>query len=85
MIPIPPAQRGQIPTIQHVFPQESDEARRLRISRLDAVRSNFTHAWQGYKKYAWMYDEVGPLSGQAYNHFGGWAATLVDSLGLFLS
>ena len=35
-----------------------------------------------YRKYAWLQDEVRPLSGGVNNPFGGWAATLVDSLGL---
>jgi mannosyl-oligosaccharide alpha-1,2-mannosidase len=46
------------------------------------VKSNFTHAWNGYKQHAWMSDELKPLSGGSHNPFGGWAATLVDTLGL---
>ncbi|PGH27752.1 hypothetical protein AJ80_00540 [Polytolypa hystricis UAMH7299] len=79
-IPIPKTNPKSIPTIQHRFREESDEARRVRIARLEAVKSNFTHAWGGYKQHAWLKDEVAPLSGKAYSAFGGWAATLVDSL-----
>jgi hypothetical protein len=82
---LPSGKPGSIPAIQHVFAPESDEARRVRVARQEAVRSNFTHAWQGYKTNAWMADEVGPLSGRAKSPFGGWAATLVDSLGPSLS
>lgn len=38
------------------------------------------HAWNGYKKHAWGKDEVTPITGKHDNPFGGWAATLVDSL-----
>jgi mannosyl-oligosaccharide alpha-1,2-mannosidase len=38
------------------------------------------HSWIGYKKYAWLKDEVGPKTGYFKVTFGGWAATLVDSL-----
>ena len=38
------------------------------------------HSWEGYKKHAWLRDEVAPLSRGWKDTFGGWAATLVDSL-----
>lgn len=50
------------------------------MRRRDAVRESFTHSWEGYKKHAWLRDEVGPITGQYKDTFGGWAATLVDSL-----
>ncbi|EER25115.1 endoplasmic reticulum mannosyl-oligosaccharide 1,2-alpha-mannosidase, putative [Coccidioides posadasii C735 delta SOWgp] len=80
MIPIPSPVPSSIPKIQHKFGEESSEARRVRTGRLDAVKGNFTHAWRGYKTRAWMSDEVKPISGEAHNPFGGWAATLVDAL-----
>ncbi|KAF2144976.1 glycoside hydrolase family 47 protein, partial [Aplosporella prunicola CBS 121167] len=79
MTPIPTG-RTKMPRIQHTFNAENDKARELRLTRLAAVKDNFTHAWSGYKKYAWLSDEVAPISGAAHNSFGGWAATLVDSL-----
>lgn len=79
--PVPPPIPHSIPVIQHRFPPEEPTARTIRLARLNAVKGNFTHAWEGYKKYAWMSDEVAPLSGRAHNPFGGWAATLVDTLG----
>ena len=51
-----------------------------RLDRLEAVRASFEHAWQGYKKNAWMKDELSPLDGKSAQSFGGWAATLVDTL-----
>jgi mannosyl-oligosaccharide alpha-1,2-mannosidase len=80
-VAVPPPIPGSIPTIQHNFPAEESSTRNIREGRLDAVKGNFTHAWNGYRKYAWMSDEVAPISGQAHNPFGGWAATLVDTLG----
>jgi mannosyl-oligosaccharide alpha-1,2-mannosidase len=38
------------------------------------------HAWKGYKKYAWLHDEVTPLSSGHRDPYVGWAATLVDGL-----
>jgi hypothetical protein len=33
------------------------------------VREEFLHAWGGYKRFAWGYDEVRPLSGRPRNFF----------------
>jgi mannosyl-oligosaccharide alpha-1,2-mannosidase len=51
-----------------------------RQKRLRAVKAAFEHSWQGYKENAWLQDEVLPISGNSRNPFGGWGATLVDSL-----
>ncbi len=85
MRPVPKASTEMlagIPAIQHPFKEpETAEARTVRLVRLELVRANFTHAWNGYKKYAWMADEVRPVKGAKVSKFGGWAATLVDTLG----
>jgi mannosyl-oligosaccharide alpha-1,2-mannosidase len=70
-----------LPKIQNNFGKETATERKVRIARLNEVKGNFTHAWKGYKHYAWLRDEVMPLSGGSHDPFGGWAATLVDSLG----
>ncbi|KAH7141182.1 glycosyl hydrolase family 47-domain-containing protein [Dactylonectria estremocensis] len=78
---IPTGRKGvTIPQIQATPPVESTAAREIRLSRLNAVKKSFEHSWQGYSSYAWMHDEVTPLTGKAKDPFGGWAATLVDSL-----
>lgn len=59
---------------------EDAAAREVRLRRLAAVKDSFVHSWEGYKKAAWLHDEVKPLSGSFKDPFGGWAATLVDSL-----
>ncbi|KAH7409456.1 glycoside hydrolase [Cadophora sp. MPI-SDFR-AT-0126] len=71
---------NSIPKIQHNFKAESKSDRDVRLFRLHVVKGNFTHAWEGYKRHGWLRDEVKPLSGDSHDPFGGWAATLVDSL-----
>ena len=71
-----------IPSIQydfHVHP-EAHEDKKKREARRDAVKAEFEHAWAGYKAHAWTKDEVAPVSGAWRSSFGGWGATLVDSL-----
>jgi mannosyl-oligosaccharide alpha-1,2-mannosidase len=79
---LPTSISKHIPRIQHNFKKESAAERKVRMMRLNEVKGNFTHAWKGYKEHAWLRDEVMPLSGSPHDPFGGWAATLVDSLGL---
>lgn len=69
-----------IPRIQAPKPQEDATSKDERLTRLAAVRESFIHSWTGYKKYAWGHDEIKPISAQYKDPFGGWAATLVDSL-----
>ncbi|OAA66538.1 class 1 alpha-mannosidase [Niveomyces insectorum RCEF 264] len=69
-----------IPKIQHAFGAETAAAKEVRLARRAAVEANFTHAWNGYKKHAWMADELRPIKGKPVSKFGGWAATLVDTL-----
>ncbi|KAI2608498.1 glycoside hydrolase family 47 protein [Hypoxylon fragiforme] len=69
-----------VPRVQAAKPRESSAGRDLRLKRLAAIRDSFQHSWGGYKKHAWGHDEIKPLSGLYKNPFGGWAATLVDSL-----
>lgn len=81
--PLPTAKPKILPRIQHEFVHETAQETTLRTTRLAAVKGNFSHAWKGYKNHAWLRDEVRPLSGGANDGFGGWAATLVDSLGIY--
>ncbi len=70
----------KLPRLQYDFAPESDEERESRLDRLKAVKESFEHSWEGYKKFAWMKDELSPLDGGSASTFGGWAATLVDTL-----
>ncbi|KAI1771816.1 glycoside hydrolase family 47 protein [Hypoxylon cercidicola] len=69
-----------VPRIQAARPQENAAEKGLRLKRLAAVEDSFKHSWNGYKKYAWGHDEIKPVTGKHKDPFGGWAATLVDSL-----
>lgn len=67
------------PRIQHDFrllPQHNatNEARR------EAIKTAFLKGWRSYEKYAWMRDELTPLTANGKDTFGGWAANLVDNL-----
>ncbi|TGO44820.1 hypothetical protein BCON_0458g00020 [Botryotinia convoluta] len=79
-IPLPTNPATTIPRIQHRFEKETQAKKSIRQARLEAVKSNFTHAWNGYTSHAWLKDEVMPLSGGSMDPFGGWAASLVDTL-----
>ena len=68
------------PQIQASFKPETYEERLERERRRHVVEEAFLHSWRGYKSHAWLQDEVAPLSGESSNDFGGWGATLVDSL-----
>ncbi|TPX20906.1 hypothetical protein DIZ76_016803 [Coccidioides immitis] len=80
MISLPTGSPKQIPPIQFNFGGEDEKTKTLREQRRDAVKNAFLHSWKGYKERAWGYDEVGPVKGNVRNTFGGWGATLVDSL-----
>ncbi len=73
---------AQIPKIQFDFEAhpESAEATKIRETRRAAVKDAFLHSWGGYKKYAWAQDEIAPVSGAFRSSFGGWGATLVDTM-----
>lgn len=80
MIPLPTGTPPRIPKIQYDFKAASEADAVETRRRRDAVKAAFNRAWEGYKSFAWMRDELAPISGTSRNHFGGWAATLVDSL-----
>jgi hypothetical protein len=80
LIPLPSGKPALVPQIQFSFPREDAEASSLRQERLAAVKDAFLHSWTGYKKHAWLKDELAPLTGGQRTTFNGWSATLVDSL-----
>ncbi|KAL1301490.1 hypothetical protein AAFC00_005735 [Neodothiora populina] len=80
MILLPTGSAEPLPRIQNVFEPETALQKLEREERLDAVKKSFIHSWEGYKRHAWLQDEVTPLTGEFKNGFGGWGATLVDSL-----
>lgn len=80
LMPLPTAEPRELPRVQHEFPVETSSQATKRKERQAAVKKTFERCWRSYKDTAWMRDEVTPLSGIFSDHFGGWAATLVDSL-----
>jgi len=80
IIQLPTGKPVSIPKIQYQFSDETVMARAKREERLGKVKEEFKRAWNGYKTYAWMHDELSPVSGGYRDPFAGWAATLVDSL-----
>jgi hypothetical protein len=52
----------------------------LWASRASLVKQSFLHAWDGYDKYAFGFDELLPLSNGTTTNLNGWGVTIVDSL-----
>jgi mannosyl-oligosaccharide alpha-1,2-mannosidase len=80
LIRLPTGSPKKIPKVQATQPSENDAQKKERQGRREAVKDAFTHSWVGYKNHAWLKDELTPITGKSKNTFGGWAATLVDSL-----
>ncbi|KAL2257934.1 hypothetical protein VTK26DRAFT_8945 [Humicola hyalothermophila] len=80
--PLPAGTLVQYPRVQATtFPAEQSASTRTRLrERQQAVKHAFIKCWRAYKEHAWLSDELAPVSGGRKEHFGGWAATLVDSL-----
>lgn len=76
--PLPTGAPRKLPRVQapdSAFKQSAETEKRRQ-----AVRKTFERSFGAYRKYAWMQDEVTPVTGHGKDTFGGWAATLVDSL-----
>lgn len=80
IITLPTGTAKTIPKIQHVFPPEADGPKKKRLQRQALVKEEIQRSWEGYRKHAWMHDELRPVSNKSRDPFCGWAATLVDSL-----
>ncbi|PGH34834.1 mannosyl-oligosaccharide alpha-1,2-mannosidase [[Emmonsia] crescens] len=81
MVPLPSDPVKRLPKVQHAFSDQSfKEVLSKQKPRQEAVKQTFIRAWKAYRRFAWMHDEVTPLTKGTSDTFGGWAATLVDSL-----
>jgi mannosyl-oligosaccharide alpha-1,2-mannosidase len=47
--------------------------------RRDRVRKAMHHTFWGYRKKAWGFDDIMPVSGNVYNSRNGWGAFIVDT------
>ncbi|PVI06933.1 glycoside hydrolase family 47 protein [Periconia macrospinosa] len=80
MVALPSVKPLALPRIQHQFPDRDAKAIRQQATRQDDIKKQFLKCWNSYKERAWMHDELQPVAGGYRDPFGGWAATLVDSL-----
>ncbi|KAI1329929.1 glycoside hydrolase family 47 protein [Xylariaceae sp. FL0255] len=81
---LPKGEPRKLPRVQHPFRTDKSAAGRERdgilLDRREQVKQAFVKSWGSYKRHAWMFDELTPVSGKGKDPFGGWAATLVDAL-----
>ncbi|KAF5027454.1 hypothetical protein F66182_444 [Fusarium sp. NRRL 66182] len=78
--PVPTGTAPSINRIQFDFQPEDVQTSTTRLERLNRVKAEIVRAWSGYRKYAFMHDELTPASMKHRDTFCGWGATLVDSL-----
>ncbi|KAF1986343.1 glycoside hydrolase family 47 protein [Aulographum hederae CBS 113979] len=79
---LPTGRPSPLPKIQYDFPAnvpDSSTAALQRGRQLE-VKRVFKRCWDAYKEYAWLHDELKPLTLGFANPFGGWSATLIDNL-----
>jgi mannosyl-oligosaccharide alpha-1,2-mannosidase len=79
-IKLPPPSNPLIPKVQHFFPNPSPEEAATQRQRQAQVKMAMIRTWKAYRGRAFMMDELAPVSGGNKTTYGGWAATLVDSL-----
>jgi mannosyl-oligosaccharide alpha-1,2-mannosidase len=77
---LPTSEPSPLPRIQHEFEPLVSADEETRLGRQKAVKVVFQRCWKSYKDRAWKKDELTPISGSSKSTFGGWGATLVDSL-----
>ncbi|KAF2851215.1 glycoside hydrolase family 47 protein [Plenodomus tracheiphilus IPT5] len=80
LIPLPTGKPKPIPKIQFDFKPESAAAKTDRLAKLAMIKAVAKKSWDGYKQFAWLHDELKPMSGTYRDPFAHWGATLVDSL-----
>ena len=76
--PLPTGFRKHLSLVQDRFSNYLHDD--ITKARQKAVRNAFIRSWDGYKEHAWLRDELAPVSRGGKTTFGGWAATLVDTL-----
>lgn len=70
----------QQPAVQYPFPPAASLLSDATKERREEVKRVFKKTWKNYKKYAWMRDELAPITGEGKDTFGGWAASMIDAL-----
>lgn len=80
LIRLPTGKPKPIPKIQFDFKPEGDADKADRLAKLAVIKGVAKKSWDGYKQFAWLHDELKPMSGTFRDPFAQWGATLVDSL-----
>lgn len=80
LIALPTAKTKPVPKIQADFKKETAAEKVDRETKLETIKDVFKRSWSGYKEFAWLHDEVMPVTGSKKDPFAGWGATLVDAL-----
>lgn len=72
----------ELPRIQHDFAASELRKRDIAIheQRRREIKQAFQKSWISYEESAWGRDELKPVSLGSQDTFGGWAATMIDSL-----
>jgi mannosyl-oligosaccharide alpha-1,2-mannosidase len=78
--PLPTGTPRQLPQVQATFGSEPESEGMRWLYRRRQVKAVFERCWSAYRTRALPRDELYPISGGGHDTFGGWAATLVDSL-----
>ncbi|XP_075403801.1 endoplasmic reticulum mannosyl-oligosaccharide 1,2-alpha-mannosidase-like [Tenrec ecaudatus] len=72
--------RGEVYKVQHSAMQvRRQEQPASPTERQAAVVKAFSHAWKGYREFAWGHDELRPAS-RSFNEVFGMGLTLIDAL-----
>lgn len=77
---LPTGKPKPIAKVQFNFKKESALQKTDREHKLSVIRSVFKRSWDGYRRFAWLEDELKPETNTSRNPFAGWGATLVDAL-----
>lgn len=77
---LPTIKPRKLARIQHAFGHSPKSSLEKQEKRRQQVKSTLLKGWKSYRKLAWMYDELTPLTGAGKDTFGGWAATLIDAM-----
>ncbi|KAK5945778.1 hypothetical protein PMZ80_002986 [Knufia obscura] len=78
--PLPTAKPEKLARIQHVPSRHPKFDIAVQGRRRAEIKRAMQKSWNSYREFAWMRDELTPLTGTGKDTFSGWAATLVDAL-----
>lgn len=80
LIGLPKPVPDSLGKVQATFSSETSEKKKTRLARQQKVKDALLLSWDVYKKNAWGFDEVRPVSLKPFNPFLGKASVVVDAL-----